>query len=429
MPMTAACRRALALACLTAVLIAPAGRSLPAQATVAAAKRGSLPDRLTDAEFWKLLNDVSEPGGVFSMADNFVSNEGQIGVLAGRIRDGGPHGGVYMGVGPEQNLTYITAVRPAMVFIVDIRRQAVMHHRLYKAIFEVAKDPADFISVLFAKPRPGGVDSTTRIDSVWAAFEPVPTDTALGRVTLERLTALMTRTHGFAFTREEQMYFDHVYRSFVTFGPAITTSGPATGVRFAIPRVTTDSGLTFVRGGATAAASGAVVTTSGVVITAPPGRTITIPSGAVATPGVTGAPTPAFTSLRTMPTVANFAWLTQVRDERGQFDAFLGSWEAFRFLKDLHARNLFVVERRRSARWPTTSSSTARPCPRSMCPTSSPTSFATGWRPPSTRTWRRCRPTRPASSSGLVARASPRPRPRRRSVPSADSWLPLRAAQ
>jgi hypothetical protein len=33
-----------------------------------------------------------------------------------------------MGVGPEQNFTYIASIRPQMVFIVDIRRQAVMQH-------------------------------------------------------------------------------------------------------------------------------------------------------------------------------------------------------------------------------------------------------------------------------------------------------------
>ena len=64
-------------------------------------------------------------------------------------------GGVYMGVGPEQNFTYIAAIRPAMAFIVDIRRQAVMQHLMFKAMFELAKDRADFISLLFAQAAAG----------------------------------------------------------------------------------------------------------------------------------------------------------------------------------------------------------------------------------------------------------------------------------
>src|SRR5688572_2757836 len=111
-------RRNATLLALLAALALVAPHPLLAQAgQVPTAKTGTLPDRLSDAEFWKLMGDISEPGGVFRMADNFVSNEGAIGTIAAQIRAGGPHGGVYMGVGPEQNLTYIAAVRPKMVFI------------------------------------------------------------------------------------------------------------------------------------------------------------------------------------------------------------------------------------------------------------------------------------------------------------------------
>ena len=46
-----------------------------------------------------------------------------------------------------------------MAFIVDIRRQAIMQHLMFKAMFELANDRADFISILFAKPRPAGIDT------------------------------------------------------------------------------------------------------------------------------------------------------------------------------------------------------------------------------------------------------------------------------
>src|SRR6185503_6898663 len=82
-----------------------------------------------------------------------------------------------------------------------------------------------FISLLFAKPRPVGLDSMTSIDRVWAAFATVATDTAARRTNLDRFTTLLTRTHGFTFTPDEQAAFDHVQRSFVDFGPYITTSG------------------------------------------------------------------------------------------------------------------------------------------------------------------------------------------------------------
>ena len=130
----------------------------------------ALPERLSDAEFWKIVTDFSEPGGYFRITDNFTSNEREIGVLFTMLRAANVKGGVYMGVGPEQNLTYIAAIRPAMAFIVDIRRQAVMQHLMFKAVFEMSKDRADFISLLFSKPRPAALDSTTPIQKIWDAF-------------------------------------------------------------------------------------------------------------------------------------------------------------------------------------------------------------------------------------------------------------------
>ena len=44
--------------------------------------------------------------------------------------------------------------RPKMAFLFDIRRQALLQHQMFKAMFELAPDRADFISMLFSKPRP-----------------------------------------------------------------------------------------------------------------------------------------------------------------------------------------------------------------------------------------------------------------------------------
>ena len=64
---------------------------------------------------------------------------------------------VYLGVGPEQNFTYIAALKPKMVFIVDIRRGNLQLHLMYKALFELAADRADFIFRLFSRKRPEGL--------------------------------------------------------------------------------------------------------------------------------------------------------------------------------------------------------------------------------------------------------------------------------
>src|SRR5215470_771621 len=125
------------------------------------APANALPQRLSDGDYWKLLSDISEPGGYFRIEDNYTSNEMEVGLLYTMLRNSGVSGDVYLGVGPEQNFTYIASVRPKMAFIVDIRRQAVMQHLMFKAMFEMAKDRAEFVSLLFAKPRPAGLDSAT----------------------------------------------------------------------------------------------------------------------------------------------------------------------------------------------------------------------------------------------------------------------------
>jgi hypothetical protein len=230
MSMTASLGRTLRAAA-TAILIvygaSPATRppTLAAAAAPLQAAVPSLPERLSDAEFWSLVSDISEPGGFFRIVDNFTSNELEVGRVFTMLRERGVAGGVYLGVGPEQNLTYIAAIRPAMAFVVDIRRQAVMQHMLFKAAFELAKDRADFISLLFSKPRPASLDATTSIQRMWNAYASVPSDRDLAAKNAVRLVDHLTRTHHFTFTAAESAQLESVRAAFVLFGPDISTRG------------------------------------------------------------------------------------------------------------------------------------------------------------------------------------------------------------
>ena len=200
-----------------------------AQAAVQTAKPAALPARLTDEEFWKLVTDISEPGGYFRITDNYTSNEREVGQLFSLLRERGIKGGVYIGVGPEQNFSYIASIRPAMAFIVDIRRQAVMQHLMFKAMFEMAKDRAEFISMLFAKPRPAGLDATTPIQKIWDTYAAVATDSDLAARNAARVTERLTKTRKFVFTADESSQLELLLAAFTAFGPAITTRGAAGG--------------------------------------------------------------------------------------------------------------------------------------------------------------------------------------------------------
>ena len=199
------------LLCVAPALVASMPVAASSQVTAPATAR--LPERLSDAEYWALVDSISEPGGYFRIEDNFTSNEREIGQLFTMIRELGLRGGVYMGVGPEQNLT----------FIVDIRRQAVMQHLMFKAVFEMAADRAEFISILFSKPRPPAIDTSTSIQEIWNAFWPVKSDSAMWRANYARMVDLLTRTHGFRFTSDEFDKLKWVFDNFFAYGPVITT--------------------------------------------------------------------------------------------------------------------------------------------------------------------------------------------------------------
>ena len=116
-----------------------------------------------------------------------------------------------------------------MAFIIDIRRQAVMQHLMFKAMFELSKDRADFVSLLFSKPRPAGLEASTPIQRIWEAFFATPTDPVLATKTHDRIVDHLTKTRKFVFTPDESVQLDNVLAAFVQFGPGITTQSGGGG--------------------------------------------------------------------------------------------------------------------------------------------------------------------------------------------------------
>src|SRR3954468_12611488 len=135
----------------------------------ARALAGSLPDSLSNAAFLALSDELSEPNGYFQ-SDNLVSNEIQFQQVIPDLEKTARANRVYLGVGPEQNFTYIAALKPAMVFIVDVRRGNLQLHLMYKALFELSADRAEFVSRLFSRPRPDGLESTSPVSEIFDAY-------------------------------------------------------------------------------------------------------------------------------------------------------------------------------------------------------------------------------------------------------------------
>jgi hypothetical protein len=177
-----------------------------------------VPAQLDDHRFWQLINEMSEKDGVFT-SENPVSNESNFQVVLTRLKERVKRGGVYLGVGPEQNFTYIAALKPPIAFIIDIRRQNLLQHLMYKAIFEMADDRATFLSLLFSRPRPAGLNEKSTVEGILNAYQNVPADAQFAESNRQRIRDLLVTKHGFALNADDIAMLFHVHHIFELYGP------------------------------------------------------------------------------------------------------------------------------------------------------------------------------------------------------------------
>jgi hypothetical protein len=195
----------------------------PAAGTVARDSR--LPSKLGDAEFWRLVTTLSEPGGSFP-SNNFVSNETEYQTVIPRLQATFGTGGVYLGVGPDQNFSYITALQPKITFILDIRRQNLLQHLLYKALIERSPTRVEFLSRLFSRPRPPGLGDDATAADLLEAFAAVPPSYELFAATVNDVRTLLVDKHGFTLSDADLRTIEFVHRAFYDGGPDLTYAGP-----------------------------------------------------------------------------------------------------------------------------------------------------------------------------------------------------------
>ena len=187
--------------------------------TSACAQR--VPTRLADTTFWRLMNEYSEPWGTFR-SENFVSNETALQWVIPKLVRRVPPGGVYIGVAPDQNFTLISALRPGIAFIVDIRHQNAVQHLMYKALIETSADRADFLAKLFARAPLTGVDSTSTAGQLFEALARQRPDSARYRANLRAIISRLTDVHRFALSDSERVSLGCVYGAFFAVGPDLT---------------------------------------------------------------------------------------------------------------------------------------------------------------------------------------------------------------
>jgi hypothetical protein len=183
------------------------------------------PASQSDRDFWALTGQLSEPDGYFrsnsGSPDNLLSNESAISVMAAALAERVKPGGVYLGVGPEQNFTYIAAMRARIAFITDIRRGNLHLHLLYKALFETSGDRVEFVSRLFGR-RAVTFEATPSANALMNAYlRAEPVSDAVFQANLAAVSAYLTKTRRLPIPAEDLAGIEYVYRHFYQFGPAI----------------------------------------------------------------------------------------------------------------------------------------------------------------------------------------------------------------
>jgi hypothetical protein len=141
---------------------------------------------LPDSSFAATVARLSEPGGFFD-TDNLVSNERSYLHVVGRLRELRAPDGAYLGVGPDQNFSYIVAVRPALALIIDIRRDNLLLHLLLKSLFLRARNRLEYLCLLFGRPVPPDLNAwdERELDDLLRYIDETPV-TAVERVDVTR---------------------------------------------------------------------------------------------------------------------------------------------------------------------------------------------------------------------------------------------------
>jgi hypothetical protein len=210
-------RRALIL--LAGLALMPAIRYAPI-APAAQPPVSRLPKELAGQDFWKLSTEMSEPDGYFR-SDNLVSNEVFMQRVIPELTKIVKPGRVYLGVGPEQNFTYMAAVKPAMAFIVDIRRGNLQLHLMYKALFELAADRAEFVSRLFSLRRPPALGRKSTVQEIFTAYnDPGLRSEDLYKQNVAAMRDLYQKKR-IVLGADDLAGIERVYEEFFTRGPSI----------------------------------------------------------------------------------------------------------------------------------------------------------------------------------------------------------------
>jgi hypothetical protein len=169
-----------------------------------------------DTSFAAIVTRLSESGGYFD-TDNLISNEASYLHVIGGLRQLGLSGGAYLGVGPDQNFSYIAQLRPSIAILVDIRRDNLLEHLLFKALFEISRDRAEYLGLLLARPIPPRRTPDETVQRIIAHFDSAAFSSRILEATRERIHRRLT-TYGLELSQVDLATIDRFHAAFARDG-------------------------------------------------------------------------------------------------------------------------------------------------------------------------------------------------------------------
>ena len=171
-----------------------------------------------EPSFASRIEQLSESGGEFD-TDNLISNEKSYLHVMPALGQARVSGGAYIGVGPDQNFSYIAQIRPHIAFIVDLRRDNLLLHLLFKALFGMAGTRIEYLSLLVGRPAPGHPDEwrEASIDKIVAFVDGVKATPAWVDALRGRVDAQIKHA-GVPLSAADFATIDRFHRAFIDAG-------------------------------------------------------------------------------------------------------------------------------------------------------------------------------------------------------------------